>query len=278
MAIEFKEVLRRTYRKMSDDELLNHAAQVAFYFTFSLFPLLLFLTTVFGLAMNQDEVLRAELFAYLQKVMPPSAFGVVRSTVEEVASEWSGGTLTVGLLVALWSASAGVDSLRVSLNAGYGIKETRSIYRVKVNSIMLTLALGLLLVVTMSLLFYGSELVQWLLPGLGGSLTGIVSYAVIFVSLILGFAIVYNAIPNHPSFHWQWFSPGAFTAIGLWLLFSFGFRLYLSYFDRYAKTYGSLGAVIILLLWLYLTATVVLVGGVINGVVRDLRASESEEA
>lgn len=271
MAIVFSEVLRRTYRRMAEDELLNHAAQVAFYFTFSLFPLLLFLTTVFGLVMNQDAALRSELFAYLQKVMPSAAFGLLQSTITEVASEWSGGKLTVGLLIALWSASAGVDSLRVSLNASYGIKETRSLLHVKVNSILLTLLLGVLLVLTMSLIFYGSELLHWLIPGLGETLTSALSYAILLTSLLLGFAIVYNAVPNHPTFPWQWFSPGAFTGIALWLLFSYGFRLYLSFFDRYARTYGSLGAVIILLLWLYLTATVVLVGGTINAVVRDLR-------
>lgn len=276
MAIEFREVLRRTYRKMSEEELLNHAAQVAFYFTFSLFPLLLFLTTVFGLVMNQDENLRSELFTYLRKVMPQSAFQILQTTINEVASEWSGGKLTLGLLVALWSASSGVDSLRVSLNASYGIKETRSIFRVKLNSIGLTLVLGLLLVVTMSLLFYGTELLQWMLPGIGGGVIVALSYAIILIALLLGFAIVYNAVPNHPTFPWQWFSPGAFTAIVLWLLFSFGFRFYLSFFDRYARTYGSLGAVIILLLWLYLTATVILVGGVINGVIRDMRASEQQ--
>lgn len=264
-------VIRRTYGKTLEDELLNHAAQVAFYFTFSLFPLLLFLTTVFGLLIDRDAVLKMELFTYLQKVMPQSAFELVRSTIDEVAAQWSGGTLTLSLLVALWSASAGVDSLRVSLNASYGIKETRSFYRTKFDAIALTLALGTLLVLTMALVFYGTELLSWLIPGLSLPLTRILSYAIIASALLLGFAIVYNAVPNHPTFRWQWFSHGAFVAIAMWLIASYGFRLYLGYFDRYAKTYGSLGAVIVLLLWLYLTAVVVLVGGAVNAVIRDLR-------
>lgn len=268
------EVLKRTYGKIVNDELLSHAAQVAFYFTFSLFPLLLFLTTVFGLVMNKDAVLKTELFTYLEKVMPHSAFGLLRSTIDEVATEWSGGTLTAGLLIALWSASAGMDSLRVTLNASYGIKETRSFFHTKLNSILLTLALGTLLVVTMSLIFYGSGVLHWILPGLPSALTSILSYALIISALLLGFALVYNVVPNHPTFHWQWFSHGAFLAISLWLAISYGFRLYLAFFDRYARTYGSLGAVIILMLWFYLTAVVVLIGGAVNSVIRDLRTEK----
>lgn len=274
MAPMLSKVVAQTYIRIDREEILNHAAQVAFYFTFSLFPLLLFLTTVFGVVMNQDAALRTELFSYLEKVMPSAAFGIVRSTIEETATAWSGGKLTLGLLVALWSASAGIDSLRVSLNASYGIRETRSFYHVRLNSIGLTLALGLLLVLTMSLIFYGSELLAWLVPGIPQILVPTLSYMVIFASLLLGFAIVYNAVPNHPTVSWKWFSPGAFTGIALWLAFSYGFRVYLTFFDRFAKTYGSLGAVIILLLWLYLTALVILVGGVINAVVRDLSSME----
>ena len=269
MIRDFRTILRNTVDTIWEDEVFAHAAQVAFFFTFALFPLLLFLTSLFGLIIQEGDTLRTQLFGYLGQVMPASAFGLVKVWIDEVATASSGGKLTFGLAVAIWSASAGIDNLRVSLNAVYGIKETRSWFHTRALSIALTVALGLLVALTLILIFYGTELVTWLIPGLPDRLQLIASYAVILAALLLAFSVVFNLVPNHPTPKWQWLSPGAFTGIVLWLLFSGGFRLYLKYFDMYARTYGSLGAMIILLLWLYLTAIVILVGGVINKVVRD---------
>lgn len=268
----FRVILRRTFESIRRDEVLNHAAQVAFFFTFALFPLLLFLTSLFGLILHEDSSVRTQLLGYLAKVMPASAFGLVETWIDEVAQGSSGGKLTFGLVVALWSASSGLDNLRVSLNAVYGIKETRSWLHTRALSVVLTVSLGFLVASTLMLVFYGTEVLNWLLPGLPAELTGAVSYSVVLLALLFAFAVVFNLVPDHPTRTWAWFSPGAFTGIFLWLSFSAGFRIYLGFFDTYARTYGSLGAVIILLLWLYLTAVVVLVGAVINRVVIDLRA------
>lgn len=275
MAANFTTVFWRSYKSLWDDEVFTHAAQVAFFFTFALFPLLLFLTSVFGMVLHGGEELKARLFAYLGQIMPGSAFTLVTTWIDEVAIASSGEKLTFGLVLAVWSASAGIDNLRTSLNAVYGIKETRSWLQTRALSIVLTLALSLLVALTLLLIFYGTELVQWLFPILPQGLTTFVSYPIILVALLVAFAIVFNLVPNHPTPTWQWFTPGAFTGILLWLIFSGGFKVYLTYFDTYARTYGSLGAVIILLLWLYLTAIVVLVGGVINKVVADLRDQDS---
>jgi membrane protein len=94
----------------------------------------------------------------------------------------------------------------------------------------------------------------------------IFSFIIVGVALILSFALIYNFAPNHDPYEWHWITPGAVTAIVLWIVLSLGFRVYLHYFDSYSKTYGSVGAIIVLLLWLYLTAMVILIGGVVNAV------------
>jgi membrane protein len=266
-----KTISARTVRDCWTDDVFAHAAQVAFYFTLALFPLLLFLTSVFGLVIQEGDALRTSLFEYLGRVMPPTAFGVVGTWIDEVVSASSTGKLTFGLLVTLWSGSAGLDSLRTSLNAVYRIRETRPWILTRALSVALTVGLGAIAAVALLLIFYGHELAEWLLPWLPQQMKLAASYSVILVSLLLGFAVVYNLVPNHPTRRWQWFSPGAFIGIVLWLGLSILFRLYLGYFDMYARIYGSLGAVIVLLFWLYLNAVVVLVGGVVNKVVNDIR-------
>ena len=123
---EWKKFFTRLYEKSNDDDITGNAAQVAFYFSFALFPLLLFFLTVFGMVLSNAEELRAELFSYLSQVMPFSAFELVRTTLEEVAANSSGGKLTIGVLITLYSASAGIDNLRTALNEVYNLKETRS--------------------------------------------------------------------------------------------------------------------------------------------------------
>jgi membrane protein len=266
MDFDFKNFFTRLYKKINDDDILGNAAQVAFYFSFSLFPLLLFLTSLFGIILNRAEDMRGELFLYLQQVMPVSAFELVRTTLDEVSQNTSGGKLTIGLLITLYSASAGVDNLRGALNEVYNLKETRSWWKTKLTAVLLTLGIGALFFIAVAAIFYGEQLLAYVLPIESPFILNAIEWLVALFVLLLTFALVYNFAPNHSPFQWKWISPGAIISIVLWLILSYGFKLYLQYFDTYAKTYGSLGAVIILLLWLYLTALVILIGGAINAI------------
>ena len=257
---------KRLYAKIFDDDIIGNAAQVAFYFSFALFPLLLFLLTLFGFVLESATELRAELFDYLKQIMPATAFTLVETTINEVMTESSGGKLTLGLFIALWSASAGLDALRGALNEVYNLKETRPWWKTKLISLLLTLGIGILILLALALIFYGSQTLTLVLPFDSPYVLKPLGWLIILIILSLAFALLYNFSPNHSPFKWKWISPGAIAGIVLWILFSGGFRIYLGYFDSYAKTYGSLGAVIILLLWLYLTALVILIGGAINAI------------
>lgn len=185
--------------------------------------------------------------------------------------------MTLGVLLTLWSASAGVDNMRGTLNEVYNLKETRSWIRAKLTSLGLTIAIGLLILLAMAFLVYGSNLIAYVLPVGSEYVLKALEWVVILALLLLAFALLYNFGPNHDVFQWKWITPGAVIGVLLWIVLSGGFRIYLHYFDSYAATYGSLGAVIILLLWLYLTALVILIGGAVNAIF-DERSGIKKEA
>lgn len=265
----------RLYNKIFEEEIFGNAAQVAFYFSFSLFPLLLFLISLFGIVLESADDFRRELFLYLHRIMPASAYELVYHTIEEVMEKSSGGKITIGLLIALWSSSAGLDSLRGALNQVYETKETRAIWKTKSLALFLTLVIGLLVFIALGIVFYGSQFLSAILkiislPIPSPFFLGILQGITILIVLLSVFALIFNLSPNRKLFRWQWLTPGAITGIILWLLVSIGFRTYLQYFDSYSKTYGSLGAMIILMFWLYLTALTILISASINKVWDEL--------
>lgn len=280
---EYKKYLTSLGKKVADDDILGNAAQVAFYFSFALFPLLLFLMSLLGIVLSDKQDMQNELFRILADVMPASASELVRKTLTEVTSNASGGKLTIGILITLWSASAGIDNMRGTLNEVYDLKETRSWLRAKATSLLLTLAVGVLMLVALASMVYGSQLLDAALPIDSPYILVALQWTVVICVVLLAFALIYNFAPNHDPFQWKWISPGAVIGFVLWVALSGAFRLYLHYFDSYAATYGSLGAMIILLLWLYLTALVILVGGAINAILDEASgvpkaAADSQQA
>ncbi len=271
----------RLYQKAFHDDIFSRAAQVAFYFSFSIFPLLLFLVSLFGLILDSTAEYQKELFEYLRGIMPKAAFELLRNTIVETAQFSSTGKLTFGLLVAVWSASAAIDSLRVALNYVYSLKETRYYWTTKGLSLALTVAIGTLFFLALAIIFYGSHLIIYLFEYFSIAIPSnyiltLLKLLTAFVVVKILFAVIYNLLPNHEKFRWDWTTSGATVGIILWLILSFTFRLYLQYFDTYARTYGSLGAMIVLMLWLYLTALVILIGGAINAILIEIREEKSQ--
>ena len=282
MRIVLRSFLEKLYQKSFEDDIFSSAAQVAFYFSFAIFPLLLFLVTLFGIVLGSAHSFRTDLYAYLGQIMPISAFELVRATIEEVAEHSSGGKLTLGLLIALWSASAGVDSLRIALNRVYDYEETRSWWFTKTISITFTFVLTLLITIALALIFYGWRFVSFLFSMISISVTSpvflvIIEWAITLGVLLVIFEILFNILPDRRPFRWFWITPGATVGIVLWLLLSTGLKTYLQYFNTYDRTYGSIGAVIILMLWLYLTALVILVGGIINSIMEEFKSKTAGE-
>ena len=280
--IDWKAFAKNLYAKVMDTDVFSHAAQIGFYFSFAFFPLLLFLISLFGMVLESTDNLRTELYVYLAQIMPASAYTLVQETLNEVIENSSGGKLTLGIFVTLWSASAGVDSLRNSLNAVYELKESRPWWKNKLQSLILTLMFILLIAFALTSVTAGIKLFEVTLGSIGLDVTSswvlvAIQWAAVIVLLLLATAVIYSWLPCFEEFKWVWISPGAVVAILLWLLLSGGFRLYLQYFNSYNKTYGSLGAVIILMLWMYLTGMAILVGGAINSVLTEMTDAKKDQ-
>lgn len=272
---EWKIFFTKLYTKVDSTDIFNRAAQVAFYFSFAFFPLLLSLVTLAGMVLDSTENLKRDIYSYLFQMMPPSAYDLVHKTMDEIIENSSGGKLTIGIFITLWSASAGVDTLRNSLNSVYELKETRSWWNTKFQSIILTVLFILLLAIAIIAVSTGWQMFEYLIKSAGfeiGSPFVLITIQWLSLIVILLFAseVIYSWLPCHKKFQWFWITPGSAVAIILWVLFSGGFRLYLQYFNTYNKAYGSLGAVIILMLWLFLAGTAILIGGAINSILKEM--------
>ncbi|HLA11484.1 MAG TPA: YihY/virulence factor BrkB family protein [Pyrinomonadaceae bacterium] len=266
-----KVIARRVWSQIQEDDVWGHAAQLSYYFLLALFPLLLFLMTLFGYFAESSSELRDKLLIYLGGVMPYSAVELIKATLDEVTAQKGGGKLSFGLLAALWAASNGMGAISQTLNVAYEVEERRPWWSVRLVSIGLTLLLALLIISALVIVLYGGRIGDLIAGvfGLGGAFTRVwrvLQWPIAFIFLMIGFSSIYYFAPDlrQSEKRWEWITPGSALAIALWLLISLGFRLYLYFFDSYSATYGSLGALIILMLWFYLTGVAILIGGEIN--------------
>jgi membrane protein len=281
---EWKGFARSLYEKGLETDVFGNAAQVAFYFSFAFFPLLLFLVTLFGLILESTSSLQNELYQYLGQIMPGEAFKLVRTTMNEIIESSSSGKLTLGAFFTLWSASAGIDSLRGALNSVYEVDEDRSWWYTKGQSLLLTFLFIVMLGIALGALAAGWNMLEYAVSLAGYQISSpwllyVIQWSALALLLIFVTAVIYSWLPSFEEFHWVWVSPGAVVAILLWAILTGGFRVYLQYFNSYNKAYGSLGAVIILMLWMYLTAMALLIGGAINSVLTEMsEGSGAKEA
>ena len=261
--------LKRLVQRINQDRIFGRAAQLSYYFLLALFPLLLFLINILGYLAQQGTVLRDKLLVYLAALMPASAFLLVHNTLDEISASSGTGKLSFGLLAALWAASNGMGAITDTLNTAYNVKERRSWWKVRLISVGLTVALAILILAALTIVLLGGTIGEAVATryGFGNVFTivwKIVQWPIALLFVLTTFNLIYNFAPNIPPHARRWITPGAFVGVGLWLAVSFGFRLYLGFFDSYSVTYGSLGAVIILMLWFYLSGVAILIGGEVN--------------
>jgi membrane protein len=226
---------------------------------------------------GQGELYR-ELLGYLREVMPRSAYDIVQATVDEITVGASGSKLSIGLLVALWTASTGMDAVINGLNSAYKINELRPWWRRRLVASILTVTLAVLAGLAVLLVLHGGYFGGLIADLFGlGDLFGRFWFAIQIafppVFMLIAFAIVYRIAPNTREQGWHALMPGAFVGVVLFMSVTAAFRLYLTYFDSYNKTYGSLGAVIVLMMWLYMSGLAVLIGGEVNSEIRRAAAA-----
>jgi membrane protein len=189
--------------------------------------------------------------------------------LQEVSQNSTASKAILSALGALWAATGGIDAISKTLNIAYDLQETRGYIKRKMVSIGLTLGLAVLIIGSLTLLAFGGQIGEWVAAkvGLGAAFTvawKILQWPVALGAMFLSFSLIYYFAPNMRKPEWSWITPGAAVGVIVWLLASGAFSLYLQFFNSYSKTYGSLGAVIILMLWFYLTGMAILIGGEVN--------------
>ncbi len=274
-------VLKRTAKAFMDDDLLSRAAELGFYFLFALFPMLICASSVLGLAARSASTFYDSLLHSLAVVVPPSAYQLVIETFNQTTQASSGGKAVLGFVVALWSASMGFAAIQDTLNLVYKVRETRPYWKARGLAVLVTILLAAIATLNLAVMFAGDLVAKhayehiWHRPLRVSIVVGIqVATGIIaFALLMLIFSTIYYYAPDLKKKCWHWLTPGAAFGIITWMLASLGFRVYLHFLNTYSLTYGSLGAVVILLMWFYITGLTLLTGAELNA---EIQASVAE--
>ena len=264
--LSVKDLGRRVIHEIQEDDCWGRAAQLAYYFLFALFPFFLVLTTLLGYLPVPN--LMDRLMEMLAEMLPGDALRLVQDNVREIMTSQRGGLLSFGILAALWTSSSAITAIVDGLNRAYDVQEGRPYWKVRLIAVVLTVGLSLFIIVSLVLLTFGPQIGGWIADQVGlGSVFQIawnlLRWPVIVGLIVLAMALVYYVAPDVEQ-RWQWITPGSLVAVVGWLLASLGFSFYVNNFASYNATYGSIGAVIVLLTWMYVSGFFVLLGGEIN--------------
>ncbi|CDQ42055.1 ribonuclease BN/unknown domain fusion protein [Virgibacillus salexigens] len=265
---------KQLYQRMEEVDVFGLAAQLAYFFLLSLFPFLLFLVTLVGY-LPIDELAILDIIA---TYAPPQIVELITSNVTQLIRQQNGGLLSFGIIATLWAASNGVNSLMRGFNHAYEVEENRSFIVSRLIAIVLTIAMVAVMIIALLLPVFGRTLGIYLFSFVGLS-EGFVSvwetlrWVVSSVVFFIVFLALYKLAPNK-RIYFKNAIPGALFATISWQLASLGFSYYVSTIGNYSATYGSLGAVIVLMIWFYLSGIIIMTGGLINSVIRKNRLLE----
>jgi membrane protein len=267
--LSYWEIIKRTAREAVDDDITSLAAQQAYYYFFALFPALLALVSIasfFPIENLVDEVVdRFGRFA------PPEVIKIVTDQMVKIGQGDNGGVLTVAFLLTLWSSSSAILAMVTTLNKAYDIDEGRAWWKVRLIAIFLTIGLAIFILTSMALLIAGPATAEHLATrfGLGQAFVWawtILQWPVIFALVASAIAFVYYFAPDAEQ-DWVWITPGSIVATILWVLVSLGLKFYLQRVGGFDETYGALGAVMVLMLWFYVSGLAILLGAELNAVI-----------
>jgi membrane protein len=271
------DLARRTWKSMLADRVFGHAAELGFYFLFALFPTLFSAASVLGLIARSAHQISDTLLNYLALVIPTSALSAVLNTFNEATVAATSGKLTFGSIAAIWSASVGISAIQDTLNAVFKLDGRRSYIVARVGAILLTVVLTILISSGLGCMFAGNfaaalatrHFADPVLSTTLGIAIRVVAWGAAGCILALSFAVLYYWAPDWEERHWRWLTPGTVIGIAGWLTSSLCFRVYLHFFNNFTVTYGSLGAVIILLTWFYISGLMLLLGAEIDMVIGE---------
>jgi membrane protein len=257
------------YRSIVDDAVTDTAAQLSYYVLFSLFPFLFFLVTLTAYLPLQGTA--NAMLSQLGRLMPGDAYALVQEHLSSLLTQTRPKLLTLGFAVTLWSASRGVDAFRKALNLAYDVKESRPFWKTQGVALLMTAAGAILMPLSFAMVLIGGRAGYWVAERADvGEMYLLVwswlRWPTTASVVMLAAALAYWLLPDVKQ-EFKYITPGSVLGTLAWLATTWGFTQYVEHFGKYNVTYGSIGGVIVLLLWLYLSGLVFIVGGEINAVI-----------
>jgi len=273
----FQELLYR----IRDDEVTAIGAQLTYYLILSIFPFLIFFLNL----LSYTSIARDEVLDNLIIMLPIEVQILIKNVVSEIVGTSSDTLLSLGIILTLWTGSLGISAIIKAVNKAYDVENRRPYWRIKGLAIFFTIALAFLLILVLSMLVFGEVIGKKLFSRFGalyvfGHIWQLLRLVIPFVAMVVIFALLYKLSPTPEKgkiIKFRHTLPGAiFTSIG-WIIASTIFSYYVNNFGKYANTYGSLGGIIILLLWLYITSIMIILGGEINGTYAHMKQNKDIE-
>lgn len=271
--VGWRELFQRAVVETYNDNCLGLAAQLAYYFFLALFPALLFLVAVASFFPLQRLV--PELVETARPFLPEDVVQILRSQLAKISEGRHGGILTFGLLAALWSSSAAMTAIIDALNRAYDVEEGRPLWKVRLTAILLTAGLALFILISVALVMAGPQVIARILPATGSAVFwawAVLRWPVALACIAVGIGLIYYFAPDVEQ-EWVWLTPGSLLATVAWVAASMAFKLYLVNFGHYTETYGAIGGVMVLLLWLYITGLAILAGAELNSEIEHASAA-----
>lgn len=268
--------IKRIYHRFREDEVPAVGAQLAYYLILAFFPFVIFLITLVGYSpISSDQVLNS-----LSQILPLEAYNIIDKTISEVVNVRSRRLLSFSFISTLWAASNGVGALINGLNRAYDEKESRPFWKVKGIALIFTLILSMGILFAFIMLVFGGVIERKIISILGSSVTfkflwNVLRYIFVLAFLFIVFSALYYYIPNCRLKLREVLPGAAFSTLG-WLAASMAFAFYVDNFARFSVIYGSIGGVMILLIWLYISAVIILIGGELNAALAFDKQEEEE--
>lgn len=264
-------VLVRTVSEFLDDEMSTYASALAYQMLFSLFPFLLFLIALIGFLHLPDFFSWLRLQSEL--VLPPQALEQVNPVIDQLQQS-KGGLLSVGIVIALWTASAGVRLMMSAMNAAYDVPEGRPVWKRIPLSIFYTIGIAGMLLAAAALMVLGPQVMSWVAGQVGMeeiivTVWTVLRWPAIVLLMMVAVALIYYVMPDVKQ-EFRFITPGSVLAVVVWIIASLAFGYYVKTFADYNAMYGSIGAIIVLLLYFYISAAVLLLGAEMNAVIEHL--------
>lgn len=263
---------KNLYGRFRDDDVPALGAQLTYYLILSFFPFLIFVVSLMSFVHLSGDSVVAELI----RLLPEQTGEAIEGILLEVTDNSRGTLLSIGMIATLWSASNGVNAVIKGVNKAYDVEEDRPFWKVRAISLAATVVLALTIMLAIVLLIFGEVigefLFDWLNSPIGfGLIWGTLKYVVPISFMIVVFSLLYWIVPNR-NIRFKTAVPGALFATFGWIATSLLFQFYINNFGNYSKTYGSIGGIIVLLIWLYISSNIIILGGEVNATLTGGRA------